>query len=428
MQNVKGTFDFRAGEQVLRNRIRAVLERQFALYDFEPLETPILNEQSLLASKYAGGEEIMQEMYRLSDQGDRNLGLRYDLTVPFAKVVAIHPGLEMPFKRYEIGKVFRDGPVKRGRLREFTQCDADVAGTEGPEAETELLQLASDAFGALGIDAAVRWNNRRFLGELLAGLGVGEEAAASVMLTLDKLDKIGVDGVAAELGDKKLDPQATAGIVRLIREEAPGFEELVERFSLGAARGVMEVRQLQKLLDGTGLGPICRFDPFLSRGLSFYTGTVYELFAADGSFRSSLASGGRYDSIIGKLAGREDIRYPAVGISFGLDSIMELMRTARGDTAAHAVRFVPIGDTLAETLSAAALFRAAGIRARVESGSRKLKRTLAAAAAKGARFVVLIGEEEAAAGQVRLKHMRTGEETVGPIELALHTVERSEGI
>ncbi|TMV45391.1 histidine--tRNA ligase [Paenibacillus mesophilus] len=425
MQNVKGTFDFRAGEQKLRNRIRAALERQFALYDFEPLETPILNEQSLLGSKYAGGEEIMREMYHLTDQGGRSLGLRYDLTVPFAKVVAMNPGLELPYKRYEIGKVFRDGPVKRGRLREFTQCDADVAGTEGPEAEVELIGLAADVFRELGIDIVIRWNNRRFLGDVLCGLGISGESALSVMLTLDKLDKIGVDGVLSELGDKLPDPEAAAGIARLIREDVSGFEALVERFALAGTTGTTEVRKLLTLLRDTGLAGICRFDPFLSRGLSFYTGTVYEIFAADGSYKSSLGSGGRYDAIIGKLVGREDVRYPAVGISFGLDSIMELLRAGDPGFDAPAVCFVPIGDTIAETLRSASMFRTAGIRARVESGSRKLKRTLAAAAAKGVRFIVMIGADEAAAGFVRLKDMATGEETVGPAELALWIVERA---
>lgn len=427
MQNVKGTFDFRGPVQELRHRIRAVLESRFALYDFEPMETPVLHEQSLLAAKYAGGEAILQEMYRLSDQGGRSLGLRYDLTVPFAKVVAANPGLELPYKRYEIGKVFRDGPVKRGRLREFTQCDADIAGTAGPEAEVELLQLAADIFRELGIGIVARWNNRQFLGELLGALGVQEEETTNVMLTLDKLDKIGIDEVERELRDKRLAKETAAGIRRLLGEEALSFADLVKRYSLDETRGAAEVREVQELLDRTGLSRVCRFDPFLSRGLSFYTGTVYELFDAEGSYRSSLASGGRYDAIIGKLVGREEVQCPAVGISFGLDSILELLRG--GTTSAEqVVRLVPIGDTLAETMQAAALFRAAGIRARVEGAGRKLKRTLATAAAKGTRFVVLVGEDEAAAGQVRLKQMDTGEETVGPIELVLRLVERAMGV
>jgi histidyl-tRNA synthetase len=186
MQNVKGTYDYYGAEQITRQRVQRTLEKWFERYDFDSMVTPMLNEQSLLASKYAGGDEILKEMYQLSDQGGRSLALRYDLTIPFAKVAALSPGLMLPFKRYEIGKVFRDGPVKRGRLREFLQCDADVIGTKGAEAEVQLMQLAADVFADLNIDIELRWNNRRFLSELLATAGVREGEASSIMLTLIK--------------------------------------------------------------------------------------------------------------------------------------------------------------------------------------------------------------------------------------------------
>ncbi|RKN74178.1 histidine--tRNA ligase [Paenibacillus ginsengarvi] len=428
MQNVKGTSAYRAEEQQLRNKIRSVLERQFALYDFEPVETPILNEQSLLASKYAGGEEILKEMYVLSDQGGRSLGLRYDLTVPFANLVASSPGLPMPYKRYEIGKVFRDGPTKRGRMREFTQCDADVAGVKGPEAEAELMQLAIGVFRALGIEIVIRWNNRRFLGELLGALGVEEGWQLTVMLTLDKLDKIGVEGVMAELLEKRLDKAAAERIATWIGAgAADSLGELADRYGLTGKPGAEEARSLASLLDRIGLGAVCRFDPFLSRGLSFYTGTVYELFVADGSFRSSLGSGGRYDAIIGKLVGSDDFNIPAVGLSFGLDSIMEVWSGKDAAIGQPPVVFIPLGGTMAETLQAAALFRSAGLPAAVDGGARKLKRSIASASARGARFIVIVGEDETANGQIRLKDMRTGEETAGTPEQILLLVEKTNG-
>lgn len=425
MQNVKGTFDYRGEEQRLRNRIRSVLEDRFALYDFEPMETAIINERSLLASKYAGGDEIMKEMYTLSDQGGRELGLRYDLTVPFAKFVAGNPGLELPFKRYEIGKVFRDGPVKRGRLREFVQCDADVTGIEGPEAEAELMQLAADVFHDLGIAVVLKWNNRRFLGELLGRLGVQEGWTSSVMLTLDKLDKIGASGVEQELADKKLEPDVYERIVRLITAGVPEFEELATQFGLSDSQGTAEVRKLDTLLEGTGLKRICKFDPFLSRGLSFYTGTVYECFTADGSFGSSLAGGGRYDAIIGKLVGKEQVSYPAVGLSFGLDSVLECCRNRGLELGMDPVWLVPVGDTMMETLRAAAMLRAAGIPVKLAPTGRKLKRTLAAAAAGEVLYVVLVGEEEAAEGLVKLKDMRLGEEMTAPLQQVVSILEKT---
>ncbi|SFL93782.1 histidyl-tRNA synthetase [Paenibacillus sp. 1_12] len=426
MQNVKGTFDYVGAEQALRKKVQSVIEVNFELYDFDSIETPILNEQELLASKYAGGEEILKEMYQLSDQGNRQLGLRYDLTIPFAKVVALNPGLELPFKRYEIGKVFRDGPVKRGRLREFIQCDADVVGIQGPEAEAELMQLASTVFRQLGMDVVISWNNRQFLRELLACLGVAAADELSVMLTLDKIAKIGRDGVQAELNSKGLDAGVTRNIIGLISMDNPTLEQLTVKFDLGASRGAEEAAVLQALIDETGLGLVCRFDPFLSRGLSFYTGTVYEIFDETGLFGSSLGGGGRYDDIIGHLVGRDDLRYPAVGLSFGMESIMELLLEREMPTALGYVLVLPIGkEQTSLALKAAAKLRSAGIRTRVDASGRKLKKSLTSAASKGTRYVILIGDDEAAQGQVRLKDMRAMSESLISIEEAVYTIEKS---
>lgn len=424
MQNVKGTFDYVGAEQALRKKVQSVIEANFELYDFDSMETPVLNEQELLASKYAGGDEILKEMYQLSDQGNRQLGLRYDLTIPFAKVVALNPGLEIPFKRYEIGKVFRDGPVKRGRLREFIQCDADVVGIQGPEAEAELMQLAATVFRQLGMDVVITWNNRQFLSELLARLGVvSADERLSVMLTLDKIAKIGREGVQAELSTKGLDDGVTRNIIGLISMDNPTLGQLTAQFDLGASRGAEESAALQALIDQTGLGLRCRFDPFLSRGLSFYTGTVYEIFDKTGGYGSSLGGGGRYDDIIGHLVGREDLRYPAVGLSFGMESIMELLLEREMPVAPSYVLILPISrEQTPLALQAAAKLRSAEIRTRVDASGRKLKKSLTSAASKGIRYVILIGEAEAAQGQVRLKDMKEMTESAMPIETAVLTV------
>ncbi|MFF2018284.1 histidine--tRNA ligase [Paenibacillus sp. NPDC058177] len=407
MQNVKGTYDYFGKEQRLRKKVQTLLEEQFALYDYESMDTTLLNELELLTSKYAGGDEILKEMYQLSDQGERRLGLRYDLTIPFAKVIALNPGIELPFKRYEIGKVFRDGPVKRGRLREFLQCDADVVGISGPEAEAELMQLADEVFRKLEIPVLMKWNNRRFLGEILEALGVPAADSLSVMLTLDKLQKVGVAGVKSELTAKGLNSDTTAAILELIGLENPGFEQLCSKYNLTGQPGAVEVLALQTLISKIGLQEICQFDPFLSRGLSFYTGTVYEIFDASGTFTSSLGGGGRYDAIIGKLVEREDMAYPTVGLSFGMESIMALLGERKMEENNASVMIVPIGDdTLAQALMTAAQLRKEGIRTSIETGKRKLKKVLASASTKGIRYVVLIGENEANEGIVRLKDMR----------------------
>jgi histidyl-tRNA synthetase len=361
-------------------------------------------------------------MYRLNDQGGRQLGLRYDLTIPFAKVIALNPGLEFPYKRYEIGKVFRDGPVKRGRLREFLQCDVDVVGINGPEAEAELMQLAVDVFRRLGIPIVLRWNNRRFLGDVLAAVGVPAEESVSVMLTLDKLAKIGVNGVKEELADKGLGTGVTDAVLELLERGNLSFEEIADKYGIRECRGTLEVLALREILRNLGLEQICVFDPFLSRGLSFYTGTVYEIFETAGGFSSSLGGGGRYDAIIGQLVGREDIAYPTVGLSFGMESIMALLENRYIETAAASVVVVPLGVTASEVLQTASALRANGIRTKLDTSGRKLTNKLASVSSSGIRYVLLLGESEWKAGKVRLKDMVERTELEVSIDEAIYWI------
>ena len=185
LMNLKGTNDFLPEEQIIRNKIINVLRNTFESYGFLPLETPVLCYYDLLASKYAGGAEILKEVYKLTDQGDREIGLRYDLTVPFSKVIGMNKGLILPFKRYEIGKVFRDGPVKLGRAREFYQCDVDACGTESPYAEIEYFMMTRDVFKKLNINVEIRYNNRKFLSGLLEYCGVLNENISSFILSVE---------------------------------------------------------------------------------------------------------------------------------------------------------------------------------------------------------------------------------------------------
>ncbi|BBH20502.1 histidine--tRNA ligase 1 [Paenibacillus baekrokdamisoli] len=419
MQNVKGTNDYFGKEQALRKKVQNTLQELFELYDFDGMDTTLLNELELMTSKYAGGDEIVKEMYQLKDQGQRNLALRYDLTIPFAKVIALNPGLPFPYKRYEIGKVFRDGPTKRGRLREFVQCDVDVVGIAGPAAEAELMQLAADVFGKLDIPIVLKWNNRRFLGEVLEALGVPHFEKQSVMLTLDKIAKVSSDGIRAELIDKGLNAAITTAILELIAIRDLTFDKLTDKYGLKESVGAQEVLALQNLITSIGLEDICQFDPFLSRGLSFYTGTVYEIFDATYSFTSSLGGGGRYDSIIGQLVNRDDIEYPTVGLSFGMESIMAMLENRSTGVPPSPVVIVPIGDTITAALRAAAQLRNCGIRTSVDSGGRKLRKLLASLSSKGIRNIIFIGEDEQANAQVRWKDMTQKTEKVLTIQEAI---------
>lgn len=427
MQNVKGNYDFFGPEQAARQHVQDVLRNLFELYRFEAMESTILHELDVLASKYAGGEEIVKEMYRLSDQGKRQLGLRYDLTIPFAKVIAMNPGLELPYKRYEIGKVFRDGPVKRGRLREFLQCDADIVGIAGPEAEAELMQLAVEAFRRLEIPVTIRWNNRRFLGELLESIGVPAGEALSVMLTLDKIAKIGKEGVKDELLAKGLEPAVTGAIVALMEREEISVDSLAAAYGLPSSEGVSEVRALQRLIDGTGLAASCVFDPFLSRGLSFYTGTVYEIFDASGTFASSLGAGGRYDAIIGQFTGRQDAACPTVGLSFGMESIMALVARRQVERPPLRPSSLRSGIPCLRFSGPPPRFGPAGFAPRwIQAGGSS--KAIASAASQRIRFVLLIGESEAAIGALRLKDMAEQTETVVTVEEAIWQIESKLGL
>ena len=197
LKNIKGTFDSLPKEQIIRNKIINKLTKIFESFGYLPLETSMLCYYDLLASKYAGGAEILKEMYTLKDQGNRDIGLRYDLTVPFSKVISMNMNkkITLPFRRYEIGKVFRDGPVIVGRDREFYQCDIDVCGIEGSYVEAELMSLAVKGYKELGIDIELHYNNRKLLSGLIKECGIEDELISPVILSVDKLAKIGEDGV-----------------------------------------------------------------------------------------------------------------------------------------------------------------------------------------------------------------------------------------
>ncbi len=195
--NVKGSSDYLPKKQLLRNKIISILTKYFESYGYLPVETTTLCYYDLLASKYAGGAEILKEVYKLKDQGNRELGLRYDLTVPFSKIISmnLNKEIELPFRRYEIGKVYRDGPVKLGRDREFYQCDVDVCGINSLLAEVELLQMASTCYKELSINIDIKWNNRKFLSGLIIESGIDREIINNVILSVEKLAKMGEEGV-----------------------------------------------------------------------------------------------------------------------------------------------------------------------------------------------------------------------------------------
>lgn len=413
LKNLKGTRDFMKNEQRVRNEIINKLQQVFENYGYEPIETPMVCMYDILASKYAGGDEILKEIYKFKDQGQRDIALRYDLTVPFARLIGMNADLRMPFKRYEIGKVFRDGPVKPGRVREFIQCDVDMVGVKSMMAEAELMVMASDIYKLLGLDVYIAFNNRKLLSGIIRTAKVSEELERSVILSLDKLEKIGQGGVSQELIEKGLSEEQ---IVKLFSLLMMNEKDLLKKLGSNPLnelieQGIKELKELEYYIDSVGIKNICKFSPYLARGLEIYTGTVFEIFLTDGSITSSLSGGGRYDNIVGAFLnnGKE---YPAVGITFGLD-VIYLALEAKGfmikEVPPAQVYIIPIG-TESEAFKLTANLRRRGVSADIEMDRRKLRKSLEYASKQGIPFVIVIGEEEIKNGKVKIRNMETGSE------------------
>ncbi|AWE07164.1 histidine--tRNA ligase [Lysinibacillus sp. 2017] len=409
-QNVRGTQDFLPQAEVVRRKIRRTLEDTFILYGCKPLETPIINYTDLMASKYAGGAEILQEMYTLTDRGERDLALRYDLTIPFAKVVAMNPELTIPFKRYEIGKVFRDGPIKAGRFREFTQCDVDIVGVESQAAEAELMMMAVDAFEKLNVNITIQFNNRKLLYGLLQHFEVPAEHMNRVILILDKMEKIDRATLIKELTELQLSKDSLIAIEGFL-DVAPTLEYFDQYVTQNefVHQGVEELRELTNFLTALNLTS-CVFNPFLARGLEIYTGTIYEIFLADGAIKSSIGSGGRYDNAIGGLIGT-DQAFATVGISFGLDVIytaFELAGKVEKNASVIDIYIIPIATEI-EALQLASALRKDGNRVEVELSGKKVRKAMEKANRENVCKVIVLGEDEVRKNQFLLKDMKSGE-------------------
>ncbi|MBI3037397.1 histidine--tRNA ligase [Candidatus Woesearchaeota archaeon] len=332
LERARGTRDFAAGDALLRQQIVTTLRSVFELYGYNPLETPILERFETLASKYAGGEEILKETFRLKDQGGRELGMRYDLTVPMCRFIATNPNLKMPFKRYQIGVVFRDGPLKTGRYREFMQCDVDIVGVKSMEADAEMVQIALAVFEKLGLEVVVRINSRKILDATFLKSGIPKDKFETVILSLDKLLKIGRDEVKKELENKGISKKEVDKLFGAFIGWQGGGKSNIEELNnlrkiLGNNEGIEEINEILNAVNDERV----LFSSTLARGLAYYTGTVFEVFLkGKAGITSAVAAGGRYDKMIGNFVGGNR-EYPAVGISFGLDVITDALKLTKAE-------------------------------------------------------------------------------------------------
>lgn len=407
LMNLKGTSDFFPEEQIIRNKIISILKNTFELYGFLPVETPILCYYDLLASKYAGGAEILKEVYKLTDQGKRQIALRYDLTVPFSKLIGMNKGLILPFKRYEIGKVFRDGPVKLGRAREFYQCDADACGTQSPYAEIEYFMMMRDVFEKLNIKVEIRYNNRKFLSGILKHSNVKEENINDFIISVDKLDKISRKDIESDL----LKHTSLEIIENVFKYFDKSLEELNMEFKNNLnedlEEGLKELNELNDLINSLNLNEICVFTPFLARGLDIYTGTVWEVFDSSLNFKSALGGGGRYDKIITNFLNDGSV-YPAIGCSFGLEPIYELLKEKEKEQIKKYDVYIYSFNNDYNLFKISDILRKNGFKVLCELNNIKLKKAMNIANRENIDKVIIIGEEEIRDEAVMIKNMITG--------------------
>lgn len=414
LQLPKGTRDFRPEEMIVRNKVVNTLKGIFEIYGFSPFETPLFERYEVLSSKYAGGEEILKETFKFKDQGKRELGLRYDLTVPLARFIGVNLNVKLPFKRYQIGEVFRDGPVESARYRQFTQCDVDIIGCKEVSAEAELISLASKAFNKLGFKFDIKINNRKLLNDILKYCKVSESRCDDIILSIDKLDKFGLEAVKKELKEKKLGKKEIEDIIKLISIKGNNKEKLSQvKKTLKSSEGLDEISILLDLL--SSLKVDVDFDVSLARGLSYYTGTVIEIYLKNTKVKAAVCAGGRYDKMIGNFLKKGE--YPSIGISFGLDRIYDayIELNKQEKKTVTQIRVIPI-NTFKESLKITEELRKKNVKVEIDLSNKGPSKNLNYANSLGIPYVIFIGEDELKQNKLKLKDMKSGEEGLFTIE------------
>lgn len=409
LMNLKGTFDFLPEEQVIRNKIINTLRTSFEKYGYLPLETPILNYYDLLAYKYDSDAEILSEIYKLKDQGDRNLGLRYDLTVPFCKVIGLNKDLRLPFRRYEIGKVFRNGPVKLGRTREFYQSDIDVVGIDNRMIEAEQILMAIETYRELGIDVYVKYNNRKLMSGLIKEVGIPSDKVNSVIGIIDKLEKVSQEELIEMLEKLDLNENTISNLLKSFQYNFSEYEKLYQETSNQDIQdGLSELKELNSYLEGLGIIDSCKFTPTLARGLTIYTGVVFEFYDKKERLSCALGAGGRYNKIITDFMNNGNL-YPAVGLSFGIEPIYTILKEDMKKSSLIDLYLVPL-DTNLECLKLATKLRESNVKVLVEMNKKKVSKCFEYAEAEHINYISIIGSNEIESGSLKLKNMETKEE------------------
>jgi histidyl-tRNA synthetase len=425
-----GMRDFLAADVVRRRHVLSVVQRVYESFGFVPLETPTIENLSTLLGKY--GPEGDQLLYRILHRRDKlqralggesvteldlsDEGLRYDLTVPLARVVANYRDLPAYYKRYAIQPVWRADRPAKGRFREFYQCDVDITGTKSLVADAEVCGAVALVLQQLGFtDFRIHCNHRELLRALVASAGIAPEQEGLALIVLDKLDKVGADGVKKELAEKGIALAESEAMLRILEDaRQPGA---LERFASSDGPFAHGARELRELLAAAAHGPAAAhlvFDPTLARGLSYYTGPIFEISCA--GLAGSMGGGGRYDNLIGMFMKQQ---VPAVGFSLGLERVLLVMEE-RGMFGALGIgpqvllcRFADVPPAAA--IATATQLRAQGLRVEVFADTPALGKQLGYASTIGAPFAAILGTNELAAGTVGLKNLVSGEQVTIPV-------------
>lgn len=444
----KGTRDFGPVEMAKRNYIFDTIKEVYSLYGFQQIETPAMETLQTLMGKY--GEEGDKLLFKILNSGDYmnkvsdedlhslnslklaaklcEKGLRYDLTVPFARYVVQHrEELQLPFKRYQIQPVWRADRPQKGRYREFYQCDADVVGSDSLLNEVELMQIVDTVFTKFGVRVCIKINNRKILTGIAEVIGEAEKIV-DITVAIDKLDKIGLEKVNEELRNDGISEEAIEKLQPIISLSGSNEEklEVISQVLAGSETGLKGVEETRFILDTlktVGLNNEIELDLTLARGLNYYTGAIFEVKALDTPM-GSITGGGRYDNLTG-IFGLPGLS--GVGISFGADRIYDVLNALdlypKEAVNSTQVLFINFGETeTAYCLPIVGKLRQAGIRSEIFPDKAKMKKQMSYANAKNIPFVVLAGENEMVAGKVTLKNMESGEQTLVTVEELIATV------
>ncbi len=416
----RGVRDLMPNEALFRNEVIRKIEETFQSFGFLTIDTPAFESMKILNAKEGGGENT-KLLYEMKFE---NLALRFDFTMSLARFMAMNQSLPLPFRRYVVGKSWRREEPQKLRYREFTQADIDIVGAAGPNPEAEVIAVPGFLMEKLGLHYRILINDRRFVDSMLEKLGVAEEKRLGVMRTIDKLDKVGRDGVIELLGKEGLDRDTIAKLDQMINFKGTNSEKIDYLATLiKENESIKNMKRVLELLEKYGIKGEIVIDLSLMRGMDYYTGIIFEFKVLDKDVHSTVCAGGRYDNLVGLFSKKS---LPAVGNSIGVDRLLDIMEFSSSGRYLYATIFVAnITETNYDyALGVANQIRNAGLGVQLNSVKRNISNQLAFANSLKFEFVVIVGDGEEKVGKVKLRNLVTGVESLMSVKEAIDTIKK----